>query len=141
MQLIVSQIKHTIIDSSQHQLQSWFMQFYVFHHTDYAVISTCAVPDMLGSPIRSMPSLSSCTSIRPSLFLSRRSKSSTNLFSSALGGLEGDTSFSDFPIRYVRTSAWCNHKLRRSHSHRSQTGSGDEITGPQICNCPELSPA
>ena len=47
---------------------------------------------MLGSPIFSMPSLSSCTSTRPSLFLSRRSNSSTNRFSSPLGGPEGGLS-------------------------------------------------
>lgn len=47
---------------------------------------------MLGSPIFSMPSLSSCTSSRPSLFLSRRSNSSTSLFSSALGGSEAGLS-------------------------------------------------
>ena len=47
---------------------------------------------MLGSPILSMPSLSSCTSSRPSLFLSRRSNNSTSLFSSALGGSEAGLS-------------------------------------------------
>ena len=68
---------------------------------------------MLGSPIFSMPSLSSCTSTRPSLFLSRRSNSSTNRFSSPLGGPEGGLSP---PLVTVPCIGHCSLKCMASTS-------------------------